>query len=256
MRKQVFRLSKRDFTIQICGLSLKVPSPCGKWTVNALGRFGEDAKGAVPKLTGFASREDGSARWAIEALAEMGRNAVPGLVELYRDAGKGNRHFVAKALMKLGTKASAAVPVVAADLNSENVGHVVMAAQVLGYLGESAKVALPRLTALLADADVRVRVRAAGALWSLDRQTNAVLSVLLAALQDNSIHRAWAKRFAAEALAEMGPAAQDAVPLLERMLTDQQTSLRSFAADALRKITGRETKSSDGQRVGRVDESW
>lgn len=118
------------------------------WTANALGQFGENAGEAVPKLTEFAAREDGSARWAIEALAGMGTNAVPGLAKLYRNAERGNRHFVAKALMKLGTKASAAVPVVAADLTSESVGRVVMAAHVLGRLGEDARVALPRLMQL------------------------------------------------------------------------------------------------------------
>ena len=181
------------------------------WTANALGQFGENAPEAVPKLTEFAAREDGSARWAIEALAEMGTNAVPSLAKLYRSAERGNRHFVAKALMKLGTKASAAVPVVAADLTSESVGRVVMAAQVLGRLGEDARVALPRLMELLTDEDARVRVRAAESIWRLDRQTNAVLPILLGALKDDSIHRAAAKRFAAEVLAEMRPAAQEAL---------------------------------------------
>ncbi|HYV28358.1 MAG TPA: HEAT repeat domain-containing protein [Candidatus Eisenbacteria bacterium] len=230
------------------------------WIAKALSQFGEEAKDAVPKLTRLAARDDDTARWAIEALAEMGANAVPGLVELYRhvatrDAENDNHPFVAKALIKIGTKASAAAPVVAGDLDSEKIERVIIAAHVLGYLGESARIALPRLKELLTHDEVRVRVRAAGALWSLDRQTNAVLPVLLAALRDNSIQRAAAKRYAAEALAEMGPVAQEAVPLLETMLHDQQTSVRQSAAEALKKITGREMESLSQEPAGPADES-
>jgi len=222
---------------------VKLDDPDGAvlmWTCGALGQLGEDAKAAIPKLREIARRED-SGRWAVEALGSMGPEAVPSLIEVYQETNGGNRWFAAQALMKLGPKAGAATPQLLEDLNGTNAGRVVLAAQVLGHLGEDARVALPRLAELLHDEeeDIRLRVRAAGALWRLDRQTNAVLPVLLAALKDTSLHGVGAKRFAAETLGEMGPAAKDARPFLQTMLQDQPSGVRQYAAEALGKITGR-----------------
>jgi HEAT repeat protein len=224
------------------------------WTIGTLGQFGEAAKDAVAKLKRLA-QQPGTARWAVEALSTMGTDGAAAVLELLRDANGGRRQLLSRALIKLGPKASDAVPLLLVDLNSENVGRIATAAHVLGHFGERARVALPRLKELLDDEDVRLRVRAAGSIWKLDHQTNAVLPVLLAALQDESTYRHGARRTAAELLGEMGPIAQGAVPLLEALLRDQPSSERQAAAEALKKITGREVATGFAPLAETIDES-
>ena len=72
------------------------------WTTKALGQLG--AEEAIPELARLAATEDLPARWAIEALAEIGGKAVPCLVELYRESDQADRHFVARALMELSLR--------------------------------------------------------------------------------------------------------------------------------------------------------
>ena len=223
------------------------------WTIGTLGQFGEAAKEAVPKLKRLAQQQ-GTARWAVEALSTMGTDGAAAVLELVRDANGGRRQLLARTLIKFGPKAADAVPLLVQDLNSETVGRIATAAQVLGHLGDRARVALPRLNELLDDEDVRLRVRAAGAVWKLEHQTNAVWSVLLAALQDESTYRVGARRMAAEVLGEMGPIARDAVPLLETLLGGQRSSERQAAAEALKKITGREIATGFAPPAEPVDE--
>ncbi len=224
------------------------------WTIGTLGQFGEAAREAVPKLKRLAQQQ-GTARWAVEALSTMGTDGAAAVLELLRDTNGGRRQLLSRALIKFGPKAADAVPLLLGDLNSETVGRIATAAHVLGHLGERARVALPRLKELLDDEDVRLRVRAAGAVWKLDHQTNAVWPVLLAALQDESTYRVGARRMAAEILGEMGPIAQGAVPLLEAFLRGQPSSEQRIAAEALKKITGREVASGLTPPAEAVDES-
>lgn len=224
------------------------------WVIGTLGKFGETAKESVPKLKRLA-QQPGTARWAVEALSTMGADGAAAVIELLHDADGGRRQLLARTLIKFGPKAADAVPLLLEDLNGETVGQIATAAHVLGHLGERARVALPRLKELLNDEDVRLRVRAAGAVWNLEHQTNAVWPVLLAALQDESTYRVSARRMAAEVFREMGPVAQDAVPLLETLLRGQPSSEQRTVAEALKKITGREVASGLTPPAEAVDES-
>jgi len=227
---------------------LKIDDPqIRMFTMEALGRFGEDAKAAIPKLLQLADRDE--QMWgAISALSSMGTNAVPGLVELYRQGEGGKHSSAARAFMKMGPKAAAAVPALVEDLDSESTGRNAQAAMVLGCIGEKAKVAVPRLTELIHNADVHVRLRAAEALWRLDRQTNAVLPVMMAELEDwskdtNALrgltedeHGQSRQQVAAEVMGEIGPAAKAAVPFLRMMLRSSFDSQKEAATNALKRI--------------------
>lgn len=217
------------------------------FSMEALGRFGEDAKAAIPKLLELADRPE--QMWgAISALSSMGTDAVPGLVELYRNGKRGQHSWAARAFMKQGPKAAAAVPALAEDLNSESAGRVALAAMVLGHIGEKAKVTVPRLAKLIHDANPHVRLRAAEALWRLDRQTNAVLPVMIAELEawskdPNALlgetsdeHGQTRQQVAAGVLEEIGPAAHEAVPFLRMMLRSSFDNQKEAAAKALNKI--------------------
>ena len=216
-------------TIGLVGTSARATS--------GVGLHGTNTANAIPKLKVMAQGEEVSASWGMDALSAMGPNAAPILAEIYRTADGRRRLSAARALMKLGPDADEAVPTLMADLQGTNTGRAVLSAEILGHLGDKGRVALPQLEELLQHQNVRVRVRAAGAIWKLDGRTNDVLPILLAALQDESINRGAARRFAAEALGDMGPAAKDAVPLLQAMLNDRQSGLPQAASEALDKIT-------------------
>jgi HEAT repeat protein len=209
---------------------------------------------AITKLKALAQTKDVSAQWALDALSTMGPEAASILAEIYRTADGQRRLSAARALMKLGSSAGDALPVLMADLSSTNAGRAHLTAQIVGHLGDSGRAALPQLAALLKHPDVRVRVRAAEAIWKLDGRTNDVLPVLLAALQDDSLHRGGGRRFAAEALGQMGAVAEDAVPLLEALLNDRQSGIRYAAAVSLKKITGAKEDSGNGRQGGRGGE--
>jgi HEAT repeat protein len=65
--------------------------------------------------------------------------------------------------------------------------------------------------------------------------TRALLLVLTRELQSES---ASARRKAAHCLASLGPAARQAVPLLERLVRDQDYRVRTAAREALARISG------------------
>ena len=212
----------------------------------ALGQFGEDAKAAIPKLLELAGESEPS--WnAISALSFMGTDAVPGLVEIYRNEGRG-RWFAARAFMTLGPKAAGAVTALVEDLAAEKTGQVALAAMVLGRIGDEAKVALPQLAELARAEDPRLRIRAAEALWLLDRQTNVVLPVMILELETwmkepdalrsrrGDVQGQCRQEIAAAILQEIGPAAHEAIPALQMMLRSSFEEHRSAAEKALAQI--------------------
>jgi hypothetical protein len=88
------------------------------FAAEALSHFGEEAKGAIPKLLTLAENREHT--YAVfTALSAMGPDAVPGLVEIYRKAD-GRHWWAAKAFMKQGAKAVAAVPALLEELGSDN----------------------------------------------------------------------------------------------------------------------------------------
>jgi HEAT repeat protein len=174
----------------------------------------------ISKLEALTRNEDMTAHWAIDALATMGPDAAAPLAEIYSTAEGHRRLQSAHALMKLGRHASSALPLLVSDIQGTNVARVYQSAQIVGHLGASGRAAIPQLMALLDHDDARVRVRAAEAIWHLEGGTNVVMPVLLAALQDESIYRGSVRRFAIEAITNIGPAAVDAVPFLQAMLSD------------------------------------
>ena len=197
--------------------------------MEALGRFGENATAAIPKLMTLARQPD--QMWgAISALSLMGTNAVPGLMDLYRDGTPGQHSMAAKTFIKRGANAAAAVPILVEDLTDESANRVALAALVLGGIGEKGRVAIPGLVELTHDENAEVRLRAAAALWRLDRKTNTVLPVLILELETwskkpNALrsrstdqHGKARHEIVAEILGKIGLAARKAVPLLQMMM--------------------------------------
>jgi HEAT repeat protein len=124
-----------------------------------------------------------------------------------------------------------------ADLSGVDKGRTHQSARVIGSMGRSATNVLEPLTQLLQHDSALIRVQAARAIWKIDHRADAVLPVLFAELKSEVLGNG--RRFAAEALGEMGPAATEAVPLLKTLLSDPRPHVRQAVAEALKGISDR-----------------
>jgi HEAT repeat protein len=140
--------------------------------------------------------------------------------------------WAANALAHIGPDAKAAVPELIACLDNEHAASSAVAA--LGKIGPNAALAVPALVARLAACD-RDYCRAciARALRRVDRSAKS-LPMLRDILKDSRDSMALSE--AAEAIAEIGPEAEQAVPLLRPLLKDRDSGVRSAAAKALDRI--------------------
>jgi HEAT repeat protein len=176
----------------------------------ALGRIGPDANAAAPALIGTFSRYNHRSMLttilcyrAAKALSRIGSDALSQLLQALRAPSKRTREFAAYALGEMGEGATGAVP------------------------------ALIRV--LERDPWWPARKNAARALGKLVTCDDEAVRALTEALQEPVM---FVREAAAMALAELGPQAEDAAPVLEKALEDKMyDSLRVKFAVALSSIT-------------------
>lgn len=87
-----------------------------------LGRFGTEAKPAIPELTSKIGDENADVRFAVaQSLGNIGSEDVtPALIEALQDQDENVRFAAAEALVKLGSAAEAAIPVLMETLRDGN----------------------------------------------------------------------------------------------------------------------------------------
>jgi HEAT repeat protein len=109
------------------------------------------------------------------------------------------------------------------------------AAEAIGELGSRARDSIGALIQAQYDPDAGVLVQVARSLWRVDRRDRIAVPILTRVLGDADEVIRWQ---AADALAEIGPAAADAVPALRTALDGQYRSslIREAVATALKKI--------------------
>jgi HEAT repeat protein len=206
--------------------ALKDPDPArGQAAVDALARIGPDAVPAL--LEARADKEDIVLhRRAAAALVRIGAPAAPGLVAVLT---VGNRGRVETALVRMGPEA---VPALVSALGQDNRAE---AARVLGLIGPRASAAAPALVSLLQDRKSfpAARAEAAEALGAIGPTDSDVLDALSAALRDED---ATVRQRAAEALGRIGPAARPAVPALVAALKDKSDPVIVAACRALGRV--------------------
>src|SRR4029453_8740370 len=106
-------------------------------------------------------------------------------------------------------------------------------ASILSRVGPNVTAALPALVSALGDTDLGARRRKTEMLWPNKMDQNVLISRLLEAPRhEHAVIRAGA----ADALAQFGPAAKAAVPLLVETPKDQPKFACAAAAAALQKI--------------------
>jgi HEAT repeat protein len=142
------------------------------------------------------------------------------------------------------TPPTAAVASLIAELADSDAAMRLKAAKVLGRMGASAAEALPKLRERLQDPDEDVRkvagdsVRAIEAAMAAAAPQHAAIGRWIEQLKDQDEA---VRLQAAKHLGQVGPAAKDAIPALERCLTDTDPDVRRVAAASLGRIRGTDT---------------
>jgi HEAT repeat protein len=239
-----------------------------------LGRFGAEAKDAIPALWTAMKSSDGAVRaeaaaalfridnqpktidvlsdlvqgrdlearrralWALHDIGPAAKDAVPALCKaILNEPDQTLRYNFAEALGKIRSRPDLSVPALQKTLSDSEWIVRSYAAHALGDFGGDAKSAAPALTNALKDPDGHVRVSAALALWQVSDKTEPSLGVLIACLKIRKEHN-YVPDAAAEALGKMGPSAKGATAALNDLLADQNAwrGSRIAAAAALWRV--------------------
>lgn len=174
-------------------------------------------------------------RNAAEALAEIGpeaRAAVPALVGVLRQRGDYYLDPYFRALGRIGPDASDAIPALKEILQDGNPGARLAAARALAKIDpREARVFLPVLTEFQKDSQPRFHLSASVALWELKLEADSPVPALMELLKQPG--EAYTTT---ELLGDLGPAARESIPSLEKVLRHESISYRRRAANAIRKI--------------------
>lgn len=175
--------------------------------------------------------------WALARLDRSRTNALAlrTLTVALQDKDARVRQHAAGAIASIKTEDAAPVPELNKLLTDADTFVRATAADALGTIGPPARDACPGLKKLLNDGDAYTRQKAAVALWRIEHDAVTALPVLLDVLASDARDLI---RDAMETLGEMGPLANDAVPLLRRAIEKGDVSSQEHAEWALAKIEG------------------
>lgn len=199
----------------------------------AVASFGPDAAPAIPFFMKLLSDE---APIAVDALAPIGKGAVPPLLSLLQDKTKSSqaRSFAILCLSRMDLDRRGdmkdAVPVLIGLLRDEDEWICEMAVRILGTIGKQAATALPVLKVYLRKDSIRDQLVAAEAIYLISRDPDTVLPSLLRILRSpNALERA----AAASIMDTMKGDAWSAMPQLIEACRDPDANVRTRAVHAL-----------------------
>ena len=225
--------------------------------VQGLGRMGPMAKPALAHLIEIV-KGDPSEWVRFEAVTSLGlidprgERVISHLTDALKDRSADVSWAAARSLGKLGSLAKSSVPALTAALDDPRERHLPLTpdftgiralrcdvADALGRIGIEANAAIPALRKAVAkDRNPEVRVFAALALSRIDPKDQGAVSAIIRELEDKGEGTA-GPAAAIEALADLGPKARAAVPVLLRSLAHDEPSIRSGAAKALAAVGDR-----------------
>jgi HEAT repeat protein len=226
-----------EITIPILEKALKdADATTAHYALDALASIGAQA---VPRLVDILEKHGGLRVEVAYILGQIGPAAAPAteaLAKLVADKDINLATEAALALAKIGPAAKSAVPALLAALQKEGTNaHAIILA--LGNIGPDAAPAEPLLLKAMKSEDGSLAVTAASALTQIHpRSTEAAakaIPVLVACLTDSLPET---RRAAAESLGELGPLALEAVPALQEAVKDADKAVREAAAKALKSM--------------------
>jgi len=183
-----------------------------------------------------------------DAVRALAKPAVPDLIDALKDKDDDIRMEAASALGQIGSNAASAVEPLIAAFRDEQ--HPVVSAsaiqvsanaiQALGEIGPAAASFLPALAKMVEDPRHFYHIWAIQAFWRIGPKGAAEASVvvpkLIARLSTTKDPRE--RRWIADILAEIGPAARDALPALSTAAADPDPTVGSAAKKALSAVAG------------------
>lgn len=199
--------------------SLEHFKPLGKTVARALAAALQDEDEEVRRRVIFALEKHG------------GKKAIPALLPFLRNKWDPSFHWAAMALGQL--KAKQAIPYLL--ILAEDPAVQSTAVSALKSIGLDKEVAISLFARLVTDPDPDVHSSAVAALKEWKRDAAPALPGLIGLLQEGTCSR-WEVADVAQVLAEIGPAAKEAVPYLLPLLERGEESVRGAAAIALWKI--------------------
>jgi HEAT repeat protein len=186
----------------------------------------------------------------LRKLGPKAEPAVASLKSWVSDTNLEVRRAAAWALIDIGGGIEEAVPVLAQELKRDKAMGATddwrlrrAAAQTLERLGVKAKAAAPALAAAMENDDYRVSQSAAKALLAMGPEAQAAIPTLILIVERKLTPAKEVKNSymmqphkAAEILGRIGPAAKSAIPALEQLAKDANADYRQAALDALKRI--------------------
>jgi HEAT repeat protein len=225
---------------------------------------GAQKKPATPKKPPLEKRQYGGRRLAdwvedlntIDPKGPAGAAAVDGLIALVRDVDVPlpTRIRAAVTMGRVGRRAEKSVPVFVEFLKQRaeprdpnRHAELMFSLKALTMLGPTAKSATPELIRLVRNSDWTVYVRAAAMealarIGPADPKAVAAIISMLTYRGDEGVSiadRLFLRRFAADAIAIIGPDAYIAIPRLRTCLRDNDPEVRRRAALALGAMKGK-----------------
>ena len=231
--------SNGNLTDHITTLGDEDPSVRSR-AADALGTLGESAAEAVPHLIQALSDSYEPVRLnAAYTLGAIGEPSVPQLIETLGDENGSTRRMAAYALAAVGAPA---VPALSEALQHTTDTVRIEATYALAQIGDAAEPAIPALMERTKDDNAEVRRYLPEALGGLGATAAPAVPLLTDMVADDDDKQA---RFeAALALAQIGPAAKDAVPVLAKALWDEDRYVRDNTIHALKRIDTPEAESA------------
>ena len=182
---------------------------------------------------------------AAETLMSLGSDAevvLPALIDAaLHDQDRDVRVYALASLGQIGPGASQAVEPLLDLLRHEQDPHIILSAiRALGQIGPGARAAIPLLTPMLKEPRHNAWMFAAQALGRIGPEAREEALIAIPALIEclkTDQHPA-GRRTAATFLAEMGPAARQAVPALKAATQDPAQEVRRAAVETLKVLNG------------------
>jgi HEAT repeat protein/beta-lactamase regulating signal transducer with metallopeptidase domain/protein involved in polysaccharide export with SLBB domain len=170
----------RDAVADVIKLVADKDAVVRKLAVQAVGRLGPKAPGAVKALAGALKDESDRVREAAaDALrGSAAKAAIPALVEALKDSDRDVRSIALSSLIDLKGIGPALAPALVPLLSDEDLNLRVGASNVLQALGPGAREVVPALIAVLHKRDVMARIQAIRVLGAIGPDAKAAIPAL------------------------------------------------------------------------------
>jgi HEAT repeat protein len=231
-----------EITLPIMEKMLKdADATTAQYALDALATLGPKA---VPRLIELLQHKDLRVQ-VVYVLGQIGPGAAPAVDALAKLVGDKDVQLSTEAVLalgKIGPDAKSAVPALMKALEQENCPNAHAIIYTLGRIGPNAASAEPLLLKAMKSEDRSLAVVSA---WTFTKigphsdKPKMAVRVFVACLSDALPET---RKAAAEGLADMGPAARDAVPALRKALSDDSKPVREAAEKALQAVGGSTSK--------------